>query len=239
MSQASGPDVRSLIERARVVGRIADHLMPVRPGELIRVVVQAESLAVAADFAADIAGAARLRGRPVFVDAARLGEPAADSSWDEVVMLQSMDVGQQVDQATIVVSVDADSRPALQRMGMPDAPIHLFSYGTLQQEDVQRSNFGRTLAGRPDLLVGHRSDWVQITDPAVIAASGSDRHPIVRPTGDPSDSVAGTLFEISAAELAAADRYEVDDYRRFLVELNSGTRAWVYLAADFAPAVAE
>ena len=115
----------------------------------------------------------------------------------------------------------------------------LFSYGTLQQEEVQRSNFGRLLHGSPDLLVAHRSDWVQITDPDVIAASGTDRHPIVRPTGDPSDSVAGTLFVITPAELAAADTYEVDDYRRFQVRLSSGTQAWVYLAAEFAAAVAE
>ncbi len=142
-------------------------------------------------------------------------------------------------EATIVVSFDAQGRPALVRLGMPETPVHLFSYGTLQQEEVQRSNFRRLLQGTPDLLVAHRSDWVQITDPDVIAASGTDRHPIVRPTGDPSDSVAGTLFVITPAELAAADTYEVDDYRRFQVRLNSGTQAWVYLAAEFAGSVAE
>jgi Gamma-glutamyl cyclotransferase, AIG2-like len=128
---------------------------------------------------------------------------------------------------------------AVERVGTADAIVRLFSYGTLQQEQVQRSNFGRVLAGSPDALAGHRSDWVQITDPDVIAASGTDRHPIVRPTGEPSDSVPGTLFEITSAELAAADTYEVDDYRRFLVDLTSGARAWVYLAADFAASVAE
>jgi hypothetical protein len=32
-------------------------------------------------------------------------------------------------------------------------------------------------------------------------------------------------------ELAAADEYEVDDYRRITVPLRSGDRAWVYVFA--------
>jgi hypothetical protein len=32
-------------------------------------------------------------------------------------------------------------------------------------------------------------------------------------------------------ELAAADEYEVDDYRRITVSLRSGDRAWVYVFA--------
>lgn len=37
------------------------------------------------------------------------------------------------------------------------------------------------------------------------------------------------VFEISEAELAAADEYEVDDYRRIAVPLRSGATAWVYV----------
>jgi gamma-glutamylcyclotransferase (GGCT)/AIG2-like uncharacterized protein YtfP len=238
MSDAAGEEIRFLLERARVVGRIADHVAPVRPAEPARVVVQADSPAFAADFAADIAGAARLRGRQLLVDVGRAGDRVATGT-DEVVLLTSPGDASGEQEATIVVSFDAQGRPALERLGMPQTSVHLFSYGTLQQEEVQRSNFGRLLHGSPDLLVAHRSDWVQITDPNVIAASGTARHPIVRPTGDPSDSVAGTLFVITPAELAAADTYEVDDYRRFQVRLNSGTQAWVYLAAEFAASVAE
>jgi hypothetical protein len=109
---------------------------------------------------------------------------------------------------------------------------HLFSYGTLQQSDVQQSNFGRLLDGAADALVGFRQDWVQITDPAVIALSGSDRHPIVRHTGNASDQVAGMVFEVTPAELVAADDYEVDDYARVSVTLASGISSWVYLAAS-------
>jgi gamma-glutamylcyclotransferase (GGCT)/AIG2-like uncharacterized protein YtfP len=43
--------------------------------------------------------------------------------------------------------------------------------------------------------------------------------------------VDGTVFAISATELAAADDYEVDDYRRIEVPLRSGEHAWVYVFA--------
>jgi gamma-glutamylcyclotransferase (GGCT)/AIG2-like uncharacterized protein YtfP len=44
--------------------------------------------------------------------------------------------------------------------------------------------------------------------------------------------VPGTVFAISEEELAAADTYEVDAYRRISVPLRSGARAWVYVFAD-------
>lgn len=107
----------------------------------------------------------------------------------------------------------------------------LFSYGTLRQPDVQRSTFGRELDGAPDAIVGYDLDYVTITDPHVITTSGSDRHPILKPTERPGAAVEGTVFAISAADLAAADEYEVDDYRRIAVPLRSGGQAWVYVFA--------
>jgi gamma-glutamylcyclotransferase (GGCT)/AIG2-like uncharacterized protein YtfP len=107
----------------------------------------------------------------------------------------------------------------------------LFSYGTLRQPDVQRSTFGRELDGTPDAIVGYDLDYVTITDPHVITTSGSDRHPILKPTERPGAAVEGTVFAISAADLAAADEYEVDDYRRIAVPLRSGGQAWVYVFA--------
>lgn len=108
----------------------------------------------------------------------------------------------------------------------------LFSYGTLQLPEVQRSTFGRELDGRPDAIVGYDLDYVTITDPEVVAVSGSDRHPILRPSAAPGAHIDGTVFAISAAELAAADDYEVDAYRRVSVPLRSGAQAWVYVFAD-------
>ena len=107
----------------------------------------------------------------------------------------------------------------------------LFSYGTLRQSEVQQALFGRAVPTTPDALPGFRLEWVRITDPSVVATSGSDRHPIIR-RGAPRDSVPGACLELSDAELAAADAYEVDDYARASVVLASGVEAWVYLAAD-------
>jgi gamma-glutamylcyclotransferase (GGCT)/AIG2-like uncharacterized protein YtfP len=109
--------------------------------------------------------------------------------------------------------------------------VLLFSYGTLRQKDVQLATFGRELAGTPDTLPGFSISMVAITDPEVVATSGKSEHPIVRRTGNPSDRISGTVFEITPEELAHADRYEVDDYKRVEVELGSGKRAFVYVDA--------
>mgnify|MGYP001166037222 FL=1 len=105
----------------------------------------------------------------------------------------------------------------------------LFSYGTLRQANVQVVLFGREVVTVADTLPGYRIDWLTITDPDVIATSGSDRHPILR-AGTATDVVGGAYLELSDAELARADEYEVDDYERRSVTLGSGVPAWVYLA---------
>ena len=134
--------------------------------------------------------------------------------------------------AGIVVGNDDLDHPQLRRIGGTVAETaELFSYGTLQQPDVQLVTFGRELGSRPDGLAGHRRDWVTITDPSVLATSGSDRHPILSPSDDPEDRVEGSVLTLTTTELAAADRYEVADYRRVRVTLASGSPAWVYLAS--------
>ena len=114
---------------------------------------------------------------------------------------------------------------------MGDQPsIRLFSYGTLQLERVQLSTFGRLLNGTPDAMVGYRLEPVEITDPEVIAISGTNLHTNLVLSDDPADAVEGTVFEITTAELAAADDYEVDGYKRVSVRLRSGLEAFVYIA---------
>jgi gamma-glutamylcyclotransferase (GGCT)/AIG2-like uncharacterized protein YtfP len=108
--------------------------------------------------------------------------------------------------------------------------VLLFSYGTLQDPRVQEANFGRRLDGSVDALPGYDRTLVEITDPEVIAESGLTHHPIVRPTADGGGRIDGTVFHITEAELRAADDYEVDDYHRILVTLQSGRVAWVYVA---------
>jgi uridine kinase len=176
-------------------------------------------------------------------DAAMFGGPeAAAAAFERRYHAACRRYGADVDPAAVadvVVGNDDLERPVLRRIGgPPGATAALFSYGTLQQDGVQQISFGRLLSGEPDTLPGYWSDWVTITDPEVIAASGSDRHPLVRPLTDgaalPEDAAAGvpgTVLTLTSAELAAADDYEVDGYRRVAVTLGSGRRAWVYLAA--------
>ena len=114
-------------------------------------------------------------------------------------------------------------------MGGPPT-LRLFSYGTLQLERVQLSTFGRLLHGTPDAMVGYRLEPAEITDPDVIAISGTNLHTNLVLSDDPADEVPGTVFEITPAELAAADDYEVDDYQRVSVRLRSGAEAFVYIA---------
>jgi len=109
------------------------------------------------------------------------------------------------------------------------ADERLFSYGTLRQAQVQMASFGRLLEGSEDVLPGYRLAQLEITDPEVLAKSAARRHPIAEPS--PVDEVAGMVFEITPAELAAADAYEVSDYARVAVKLKSGVEAWVYVRA--------
>jgi hypothetical protein len=109
--------------------------------------------------------------------------------------------------------------------------VWLFSYGTLRQVDVQLSLFGRALEGRPDELPGYAVSPLRITDPDVIAKSGTAEHTVAHETGNPGDRVTGTAYQITRAELAAADAYEVADCKRVAVRLGSGLEAFVYVDA--------
>jgi gamma-glutamylcyclotransferase (GGCT)/AIG2-like uncharacterized protein YtfP len=118
---------------------------------------------------------------------------------------------------------------------MTEATERLFSYGTLQQPNVQLATFGRLLNGTPDALVGFTVQLVEIRDPQVVATSGKTHHPGVVRSGDAADRVPGTVFEITPAELASADSYEVYDYERVEAVLASGIRAWLYVMRGRAP----
>jgi gamma-glutamylcyclotransferase (GGCT)/AIG2-like uncharacterized protein YtfP len=112
----------------------------------------------------------------------------------------------------------------------------LFSYGTLQQEKVQLSTFGRLLQGRRDELPGFEQSSVRIVDPQVVATSGKTHHANVTFNGKNDSRVSGTLFDITDAELAAADQYEQPAaYKRVTAMLASGKQAWVYVDARSAP----
>ena len=96
----------------------------------------------------------------------------------------------------------------------------LFSYGALQQEAVQLSTFGRRLEGSRDDLPGFQR-------------SRAGDHENARFTGRGEDRVPGMVFEVTEAELVAADEYEKQAaYTRIKATLVSGKRAWLYVRAS-------
>ena len=105
----------------------------------------------------------------------------------------------------------------------------LFSYGTLQNAEVQLDTFGRLLEGEDDFLPGFTVDYAEIEDLRIIDLSGATVHPIVRATGNRLDKVHGVVLWVSEEELEAADEYEVTLYRRISARLTSGRTAWVYV----------
>ena len=106
----------------------------------------------------------------------------------------------------------------------------LFSHGTLQDERVQLATFGRRLDGYTDEIPEYQPSRVRIADPAVAAALGQTHHANATFTGTHADRVAGTVFTVTDAELAAADGYERPaDYVRVIALLASGEAAWVYV----------
>ncbi|MFC7432539.1 MULTISPECIES: gamma-glutamylcyclotransferase family protein [unclassified Agrococcus] len=125
--------------------------------------------------------------------------------------------------------------PLLDDPSIADAPrptpaSHaVFSFGTLRQASVQQALYGGTVPTVPDSLVGWRLTTVRITDPAVIAASGSDEHPGIERSGDLADRVDGGVLTLDDAGLAATDRYESVGYERTTVALASGREAWIYV----------
>lgn len=58
--------------------------------------------------------------------------------------------------------------------------ILLFSYGTLRLAEVQRALFGRLVEGESDAMPGYRQRMIEISDPDVIAKSGTRWHPMGR-----------------------------------------------------------
>ena len=107
----------------------------------------------------------------------------------------------------------------------------LFSYGTLQQPEVQLDTFGRLLEAEDDVLPGYTVDYAEIEDTRVVDLSGLSVHPVVRETGNALDKVVGRVLWVTEDELDASDEYEVALYRRVSVVLASGRRAWAYVSA--------
>ena len=103
----------------------------------------------------------------------------------------------------------------------------LFTYGTLQNHDIQRAIFGRLLDGQSDILEGYRKEWIDLN-----ANNDSNDEEFIYPiavySGCQEDAIEGFLYRLTFEELLKADDYEGDSYQRTKVTLKSGTLCWIY-----------
>ena len=96
---------------------------------------------------------------------------------------------------------------------------------------MQQALFGRHFIGSADALLGFDLVEIEVHDPEVLDASGVEIHAALVPAPGETAPIPGVVFELTSAELAAADAYENENYRRIEVTLASGQRAWVYVKA--------
>lgn len=107
---------------------------------------------------------------------------------------------------------------------------HLFSYGTLQKENVQMDLFGRRLKGTPDALQGFKIEMIEITDESFLSKGEEKFQQTLVRSNNKEDRVKGTALELTSEELEITDKYEPVNYKRIKVLLQSGKEAWIYLA---------
>ena len=101
----------------------------------------------------------------------------------------------------------------------------LFAYGSLKEEEVQETVFGRILEGVPETLQQFVVKEIKIEE-----EYGIESYAIISATQNQEDSISGILYETSFRELELADTYEGKHYKRIEVLLKSNQKAWVYTA---------
>ncbi|MCI9844754.1 gamma-glutamylcyclotransferase family protein [Flavobacterium pectinovorum] len=100
----------------------------------------------------------------------------------------------------------------------------IFSYGTLQSKEIQMQVFNKLLTGTPDQLTGYKLKDLQIEE-----EFGIENYFVATPSENPSDAVDGIVYSISSADLAKADQFESNAYKRVQIILKSGVVAWIYI----------
>ena len=102
----------------------------------------------------------------------------------------------------------------------------LFTYGSLQHDDVQENLFGRALKGTPEKLIGYALRNIQIEE-----EFGIVHYPVIVETKNEADFIDGIVYEVTDKELNQTDLYEGMHYKRVEVHLHSNQKAWAYSAA--------
>ncbi|SIQ12292.1 DUF4286 family protein [Maribacter ulvicola] len=96
----------------------------------------------------------------------------------------------------------------------------IFTYGTLQEREIQLGIFARPLNGFEDKLPLY----------AISENKVADRYPTLQYTGKEEDAITGQVYTLTHQELQKADIYEGEAYERIQIQLASGKNAWVYIA---------
>lgn len=102
----------------------------------------------------------------------------------------------------------------------------LFTYGSLQNSDIQENLFGRTLNGTPETLIGYIVKEIQIEE-----EFGLIKYPIIVETHNSNETINGIVYAITDKELQQCDLYEGLHYKRVEVQLQSNQKAWAYSVA--------
>lgn len=94
----------------------------------------------------------------------------------------------------------------------------IFTYGTLQNPDIQIDVLGRKLSdGTPDTLRGYamgKLQGIHMIYNIIYPKTGS--------------TVQGTVYDVTNEEFEKLDAYEGNAYLRVSATLVSNTRAWIY-----------
>lgn len=101
---------------------------------------------------------------------------------------------------------------------------HLFSYGTLQSKEIQMQVFNKLLTGTNDQLLGYKLKDLKIEE-----EFGMADYFVAIPSENHEDFVKGKVFKVTNADLAKADQFESNAYKRIQIKLKSGTIAWIYI----------
>lgn len=100
----------------------------------------------------------------------------------------------------------------------------LFSYGTLQSKEIQMQVFNKILTGTPDQLTGYKLKDLKIEE-----EFGMTDYFVAMPSENMSDFIKGIVYTISTKDLAKADLFESNAYKRVQIKLKSGVIAWIYI----------
>lgn len=100
----------------------------------------------------------------------------------------------------------------------------LFSYGTLQSKEIQMQVFNKILTGTPDQLTGYKLKDLKIEE-----EFGMTDYFVAMPSENIADSIKGIVYTISGKDLAKADLFESNAYKRVQIKLKSGVTAWIYI----------